>query len=440
MTKMQTEVLDAATAALDESAKVRRKRLLLALGAGVLTLGTGFYLYEHFYASKFVSTDNAYTAAETAQVTPAIGGIVRDVRVTDTQHVKRGEIVATLDDTDASLALQQAEAELGRAERRVRGYVANDRSLGAQLESRISEERRAAAQLAAANADFERARIDLKRREALISSGAVSGDELTRTRNAYASAEANVKAAIAAQAQAHANFAAAIGSREANAVLIANTTEETNPEVTLARARREQARVNLDRTVIRAPVDGVVARRSVQVGQQIQAGMQMLVIVPIGSVHVDANFKEVQLEHVKIGQPVEITSDLYGHSVTYHGVVDGLAGGTSAAGLMNFIRTLSGAVATSIVTTSWEDKTAYMHAELAGLVDRTGETARTLANMGFSSDAARSALDNMAQSQGVMLATNELLLYVAVAFSIAAAVIWLAPRPTRKVDMTQAGH
>ena len=330
MTKMQPEVLDAANAALDASAKLRRKKLLLALGATVLTVGTTVYLYEHFYASKFVSTDNAYTAAETAQVTPAIGGIVREVRVTDTQHVKRGEVIVLLDDTDARLALQQAEAELGRAERRVRGYVANDKSLGAQLESRASEQNRAAAQLAAANADFERALIDLDRREALAKSGAVSGDELTKARNAYASAEANVRAATAAQAQSNANYAAAIGSREANAVLIADATEETNPEVTLARARRDQARVNLERTVIRAPVDGIVARRSVQVGQQIQAGSAMLVVVPIGSVHVDANFKEVQLERVKIGQPVEITSDLYGSSVTYHGVVDGLSGGTGS--------------------------------------------------------------------------------------------------------------
>jgi DHA2 family multidrug resistance protein len=112
----------------------------------------------------------------------------------------------------------------------------------------------------------------------------------------------------------------------------------------------------------------------------------------------------------------------------------------SAAGLMNFIRTLSGAVATSIVTTAWENKTSYMHAELAGLVDRSGETARTLANMGLSSDSIRAALDRMAQSQSVMLATNEILLFVAVVFALAALVIWLAPRPTRKVDMTKAGH
>src|SRR4029079_7337092 len=134
----------------------------------------------------------------------------------------------------------------------------------------------------------------------------------------------------ASLAQARSNHAAAIGARDANKALIAGTTENTNPEVALARARRDQAQVNLARTVIRAPVDGVVARRSVQVGQQIQAGTPMLVIVTSGSVHVDANFKEVQLERVKIGQAVEVTSDLYGHSVTYHGVVDGLSGGTGA--------------------------------------------------------------------------------------------------------------
>jgi membrane fusion protein (multidrug efflux system) len=331
MTKMETEMLEAANAVIEETrAKTRRKRMLLIFAGVLLKVGLGYVAYDHFYASKFVSTDNAYTAAEIAQVTPAIGGIVREVRVTDTQHVTRGEIVVILDDTDARLALDQAQAELGRAERRVRGYVANDSSLRAQLDSRASEQRRATAQVAAANADFERARIDLQRREALAASGSVSGDELTRARNAFASAEAGVAAAEAGAALARANYAAAIGSREANAVLIEGATEETNPEVTLARARVNQARVNLERTVIRAPVDGLVARRSVQVGQQIQAGVPVLQVVPVSSVHVDANFKEVQLARVRLGQPVEVTSDLYGHSVKYHGVVAGLSGGTGA--------------------------------------------------------------------------------------------------------------
>jgi DHA2 family multidrug resistance protein len=112
----------------------------------------------------------------------------------------------------------------------------------------------------------------------------------------------------------------------------------------------------------------------------------------------------------------------------------------SAAGLMSFLRTLSGAVATSIVSTSWEDKSSVMHAELAGLVDATGETARTLAASGMGPDAVRESLDRMAQSQGVMLATNELMGLVAASFLLAALVIWLAPRPARAIDMAQSGH
>jgi membrane fusion protein, multidrug efflux system len=316
MTTMNTEILQQADAALEQDAKRKRKRRLLILGAILLKIGAGYATYDHFYASHFISTDNAYTAAETAQVTPSVGGIVRDVRVTDTSYVQRGDVLVVLDDVDARLALAQAEAELGRAQRRVRGYVANDASLAAQLAARAADEKRAIS-------DLTRAKIDLDRREALAESGSVSGDELTRARNAFESARA-------ALAQARSNYSAAIGARNANAVLIDNATENTNPEVMLARARRDQAQVNLDRTVIRAPVAGVVAKRSVQVGQQIQPGTPILAIVPVAEVHVDANFKEGQLERVRIGQPVEVKSDLYGSSVTYHGVVVGLSGGTGS--------------------------------------------------------------------------------------------------------------
>jgi membrane fusion protein (multidrug efflux system) len=316
MTTMNEATLQKADAALERTAKRKRRQRLVALGAVLLTAGAGYTTYSHFYASKFISTDNAYTAAETASVTPTVGGIVREVRVTDTSYVRRGDVLAVLDDVDARLALAQAEAELGRAQRRVRGYVANDDSLSAQIAARAQDEKRA-------QADLDRAVIDLQRRENLADSGSVSGDELTRARNAFASA-------TAALAQARSNYSAALGARQANAVLIENSTEDTNPEVALARARRDQAKVNLDRTVIRAPVDGVVAKRAVQVGQQIQAGSPILAIVPVGEVHVDANFKEGQLERVRIGQPVEVVSDLYGSSVTYHGVVTGLSGGTGS--------------------------------------------------------------------------------------------------------------
>ena len=341
MSKMQAELLNAAghnvpseqagDAAVAARNAVRRKRLFLLLGAVVLMAGIGWAAYEHLYASRFVSTDNAYTAAETAQVTSAISGIVSEVPVTDTQAVRRGDIVVALDDTDARLALAQAEAELGRAIRRVRGYVANDDSLSAQIDSRNADEKRAQAQLASAAADLERARIDLQRREALAASGSVSGDELTRARNAFETTSAALAAAQAAAVQSRANVGAALGARQANRVLIAEATEDTNPEVTLARARRDQARVNLERTVIRAPVDGVVVRRSVQVGQQIAAGTALLSVVPLRGVHVDANFKEVQLDQVRIGQPVALESDLYGGAIRYHGVVAGLSGGTGSA-------------------------------------------------------------------------------------------------------------
>jgi membrane fusion protein, multidrug efflux system len=331
MSKMELEVVEAAArAAKDASNLSRRKKLFIALGAAIGACATGYGLYSVLYASRFVSTDNAYTAAETAQVTPAISGIVREVRVADTQAVKQGDVVVVLDDTDARLALEQAEAELGRSVRRVRGYVANDDSLAAQIAARASDEQRAAAQVASARSDLERAQIDLERREALASSGSVSGDELTKARNAFDTATANLAAAQAQAAQSHANYAAAIGAREANAVLIANATEQTNPEVALARARRDQALVDLERTVIRAPVGGVIARRTAQIGQQVQAGSPLLSVVPLSEVHIDANFKEVQLDHVKIGQPVKVRSDLYGRSVLYHGIVQGLSGGTGS--------------------------------------------------------------------------------------------------------------
>lgn len=248
-----------------------------------------------------------------------------------TQTVKAGDVLVRIDPTDAKLALAQAEAEYQRAIRRVKGYVATDGSLAAQITAREADERRAAAQLAAAEADFKRARIDLTRREALQGSGSVSGEELTRAQNAFAAAEANLSAAQAAAAQARANRETARNTRESNAVLIANANEETNPEVALARARRDQAAIDLERTVVRAPVDGVVAKRSVQLDQRVQAGMPLLAVVPVQQMHVDANFKEVQLEKVRVGQPVELHADIYGKSVTYHGTVEGFSGGSGAA-------------------------------------------------------------------------------------------------------------
>lgn len=320
-----------AVAEVDLRSGQRRKTLFIALGGLVALAALGYGAYWSLYASHFVSTDNAYAAVEVAQVTPAISGTVKEVKVTDTQAVKTGDVLVVIDDSDARLTLAQAEAEYGRAVRKVRGYQATDTGLVAQIAARDADEQRAAAQLVSAQADYERADLDLRRREALIGSGSVSGDELSRARNSFASARAALESARASIAQARANREAAVGSRKANEVLIDDSTLENNPEVALARARRDQAKIDLERTVVRAPVDGVVARRQVQVGQRIAAGTSLLSVVPVDHMHVDANYKEVQLENVRIGQKVELHADIYGDGVVYRGVVSGFSGGTGAA-------------------------------------------------------------------------------------------------------------
>ncbi|WP_320152480.1 HlyD family secretion protein [uncultured Tolumonas sp.] len=312
-------------------ATASRKKGFVLLATAIALAAGGCGAYYYFIGSRYVTTDNAYTAAEIAEATPAVGGIVQVVNVVDTQHVKKGDVLVQLDDTDAKLALAQAEADYGMAKRRVRSYLANDEGLAAQVNAREADEKQAQARLAAAKADFAKAQLDLKRREALVQSGSVSGEELTNARNGLIQSEANLNAAKAAAAQAVANRLSTIGSKKANAAQIVDTTVDTNPEVRLAQARLEQAKVDLARTVIKAPVDGVVARRQVQVGQRVQIGAPLVSVVPLQDVHVDANFKEVELRDVKMGQPVEVTADIYGDKVVYHGVVTGLAGGTGSA-------------------------------------------------------------------------------------------------------------
>lgn len=321
-------------AELDNGAAVRsqqRKKWLFKLLWAVVALGSAWLVYWWLYSSHFVSTDNAYTAVEISQVTPSVEGTVKAVNVSDTQQVQEGDVLALIDDADTRLALLAAQAELGRATRRVEGYFANDQSLGAQVLAREAEEQRALAQLTAAQADDGRASIDLRRRRALEKSGSVSGDELTRAENAASTASANLAVARANLALARANLEMARGAKLMNQTLIAGTTVQDNPEVVFARAKAEQAQLNQARTTVRAPVSGVVAKRQVQVGQRVQAGTPMLSVVPVQLMHVNANFKEVQLPKVKVGQKVELISDLYGDAVVFKGTVEGFAGGTGSA-------------------------------------------------------------------------------------------------------------
>ena len=323
----QTEINDVTAAHAQRS----RKKGFLALACAIVVAAGGYGSYWYFYGSRYVNTDNAYAEADVAGVTPAIGGIVQKVNVVDTQAVHKGDVLVNIDDTDARIALNHAKADYELAKRHVRSYLANDEGLTALVHAQEENAKRADAQLEAAKADFHRAEIDLKRRQDLVKSGSVSGEELTNAQNGYDQAEANLNAAKAAAAQAHANKYSTIGKQKANAALIDNTTVANNPEVLAAKARYEQAQVNLDRTVIRAPIDGVVAQRHVQIGQRVHLGEQLMAVVPTQNIYVDANFKEVQLEKVTIGQPVELTSDLYGDDIVYRGVITGLSGGTGSA-------------------------------------------------------------------------------------------------------------
>lgn len=313
------------------AATARRKRLFSILAIVVAATAVLVLLYWLLIGSHRVSTDDAYVQADTAQVTALVAGPIVSVPVVDTQAVRKGQILAVIDPTDFRLALDRARGEFGQGERRVRGYYANDRALAAQAVARTTDIGGAEAKLLAARSDLDRAQVEYQRRRGLAGSGAVSGDELTAAENQLQNARAGVATAQSAVAQARANAVAANEQREVAAVLVAGGGVATNPEVAVARAHLAQAELDLARTVIRAPVDGVVARKSIEIGQRVQAGSQLMSVVPVQSVFVDANFKEVQLRKVRIGAPVTLKSDLYGGGVKFHGRVVGIAGGSGSA-------------------------------------------------------------------------------------------------------------
>ncbi len=273
----------------DEARLSRRKKLFTWLGGGLGVAAVGAVVWWALFASHYVSTDNAYVEVSAAQVTPLTSGRVREVRVHDAERVKRGDILVVIDPEDAQLASDQAEAAYELTQRKVETYFAV---------------------AAARRADFERTKLDYERRLRIKGSGAVSGEEFSSVKAAYESAQAALQAA---EAMTH------------------NTTIDRHPEVLAAKAQRDVARLAFSRTIVRAPVAGIVAQRNVQVGQMVAAGRPVMTVVPIAQIYVNANFKEDQLAKVRPGHPVELDSDLYGSSMTYHGRVVGIGGGTGSA-------------------------------------------------------------------------------------------------------------
>ncbi len=239
------------------NAKAKRIQLFFILAVSVVAISTAYGLYYYFIGSRHITTDNAYVGAEISQATSFVSGIVKEINVNDTDTVKAGDLLVTLDNTDAQFTLARAEADLAKAK-----------------------------------AESERTKLHFDRHQALSKSGAVSKEDITNAENIYKSAQATTSGASIAV---------------------------------------EQAIVDLSRTFIKSPVDGIIARRQVQLGQHVQPGTPLMSIVPVENLHVDANFKEVQLSKVRIGQRTELTSDFHGNSIIYHGKVSGIAGGTGSA-------------------------------------------------------------------------------------------------------------
>jgi len=309
----------------------RRRQLFLHLALGVVIIAALWAAWYFIFQAGRVSTDNAYVGADSAQITSQVPGNVNDVRAAGTQVVRKGDVLVILDDADARLEVATAQAALRQAQQRFAQQSAIAGAAQARVDASAASINQAQAQLRSASANVEKARIELARRQSIADSGAVAGEELTTARAGLASAIAARDLAAATIAAAQANRAATSGDAAASAAVVRGSTPNTAPDVVAARARLDMAMLDLARTVIRAPIDGVVTNRQVQVGQRIAAGAPIMILVPVTTAFVDANLKESQFSKIRIGQPVELTSDFYGSDVVYHGRVAGIAGGTGAA-------------------------------------------------------------------------------------------------------------
>ncbi|QIL20358.1 efflux RND transporter periplasmic adaptor subunit [Thermomonas sp. HDW16] len=281
----------------------KRKRALLILLAVVLLAGIGWLAYYLLVARWHQDTDDAYVQGNIVTITPQTMGTVVEIHAEDGMRVQAGQVLVQLDPNDAQVAYEQAKANLAGTVRQVRGLYSSVDS--------------AQADIAAREVAVSQARADVARRSGLVASGAVSAEEL-------AHAQTQLKAAEAA-------LSASRGSLSRNRALVDATTVSNQPQVQAAAAQLRQAYLNLQRAAIVAPIDGYVGKRTVQLGQRVQPGTGLLTVVPLEQVWVDANFKETQLRNLRLGQPVELTADVYGDKVVYNGKLSSLGLGTGSA-------------------------------------------------------------------------------------------------------------
>jgi membrane fusion protein (multidrug efflux system) len=285
-----------------EITEKRRRGLTLiacAVSAAALVWG-GFHW---FVGRHHIDTDNAYVVGNVLQITPQVNGTVLSIQADETDFVHAGQTLVKLDEVDARVALEQAQAQLAQSVRESRSLFANSASLIAQMSLR--------------QADVKRAQDDVNRRAPLVSSGAVSQEEFDH---------ANAQLAIA-------QSALTVAKEQLNAAQTQTegTTVETHPGVLRSAAKLREAYLALQRVDVKAPIDGHVAKRSVQLGQRVQLGTPLMTMVALNQLWVDANFKESQLKELRIGQPAELQADVYGKNIVFHGKVLGLGAGTGAA-------------------------------------------------------------------------------------------------------------
>jgi membrane fusion protein (multidrug efflux system) len=295
---------------------LRRKKALTILSLVVL-VGLAWGAYEWYLTQHYETTDNAYVQGNVIQITPQIGGTVTALLADDTDFVKAGQALVKLDPADATLALDQAEANLAQTVRQVRTLYANNATLRAQIAVRETD-------VARAQTEIARTTDDLQRRQALVGNGAVSKEELSHALAQQTAARNALTTAQAAASAAREQLAANQGMTEGTGI-------STHPSVMVAAAKMREAYLATQRAVLPAPADGYVAKRTAQLGQRVAAGTPLLSIIPLNQLWVDANFKEVQLRAIRIGQPVQLSADLYGKKVQYQGRVTGLGAGTGAA-------------------------------------------------------------------------------------------------------------
>ena len=272
-------------------------------GAAILAVAVLAGAYAEYSDGRWVSTEDAYVEGNVVQVTPQVGGVVTAIRADNTDRVEAGAVLIELNGVDAQLALDAARANLARTVRQVRGQFAMAGQDGANVSLR--------------KVDLARAQEDVARRSALAKIGAIPGEELVHAQQAVRTARAALDVANEQLKRNHA--------------LIDGTTVESHPDVQAAAVQLRNASVALARTKVPAPVGGVVTKRGVQVGQRVAAGAPLMSVVPLDHLWVTANLKESQLRNVRVGQPVKLTTDLYGGGVVYHGQVLGQDAGTGSA-------------------------------------------------------------------------------------------------------------